>query len=141
MASPPEHDRPSPLSEFKTRTPSNELIRLVYATRNSLKGYRRVWRDEAAFRFQTVVLIAILPLAWWLAESWLVFAILVGSWLLVLAAELGNSGLEAAVDRIGREEHDLAAKAKDAGSAMVMTAMIVSGGVWLAVLADRFGGG
>lgn len=138
MASPPERDRSPSGSEFKTRTPSNELIRLIYATRNSLKGYRRVWRDEAAFRFQTVILIAMVPLAFLLAESWSVFALLIGSWVVVLAAELGNSGIEAAVDRIGREEHDLAAKAKDAGSAMVMTAMILSAGIWLAVLADRF---
>jgi diacylglycerol kinase (ATP) len=137
MASPPERDRQARGTEYQGQTPPNELIRLVYATRNSLKGYRRVWRDEAAFRFQAIVLFAIVPIAWWLAESWLMFALLVGSWLLVLAAELGNTGIESAVDRIGREEHDLAAKAKDSGSAMVMTAMIISGGVWLAVLADR----
>ncbi len=141
MASPPDSTRGTGRSEFRGEVPRNELVRLVHATRNSLKGYRRVWHDEAAFRFQTVVLIAILPIAWWLADDWTGFAVLIGSWLLVLAAELGNSGIEAAVDRIGREEHNLAAKAKDAGSAMVMTAMIIAGGVWLAVLADRFLGG
>lgn len=138
MASPPDSSPKAGRGEFRGEAPRNELVRLVYATRNSLKGYRRVWRDEAAFRFQTVVLIATLPLAWWLAADWTGFALLIGSWMLVLAAELGNSGIEAAVDRIGREEHDLAAKAKDAGSAMVMTAMIIAGGIWLAVLADRF---
>jgi len=78
------------------------------------------------------------PIAGWLAESWFQFAILVSSWVLVLATELGNSAIEAAIDRIGPEQHDLAAKAKDAGSAMVMTAMLIAGGIWLAVLADRF---
>jgi len=58
----------------------------------------------------------------------------------VLAAELGNSAIEAVVDRVGREEHDLAGKAKDAGSAMVMTAMLIAGLVWLAVILDRLGG-
>lgn len=138
MASPPESGRESSAVEYRGQAPRNELTRLVYATRNSLKGYRRVWRDEAAFRFQTVVLVAIVPIAGWLAETWTEFALLVGSWLLVLAAELGNTGIEAAVDRIGRQEHDLAAKAKDAGSAMVMTAMILSGGIWLALIADRW---
>lgn len=117
--------------------PRNEIARLAYATRNSLRGYTRVFRDEAAFRFQVVVLVVLLPLAWWLARSWLEFALLIAAWLLVLAAELGNSGIEAAIDRIGPEEHDLAAKAKDAGSAMVMTAMIIAGAVWLALIADR----
>jgi len=118
--------------------PKNELARLAYATRNSLRGYTRVFRDEAAFRTQIAVLIVIVPIAGWLAESWFQFAILVSSWVLVLATELGNSAIEAAIDRIGPEQHDLAAKTKDAGSAMVMTAMLIAGGIWLAVLADRF---
>ncbi|MFU8877717.1 MAG: diacylglycerol kinase, partial [Wenzhouxiangellaceae bacterium] len=98
------------------QTPRNEFKRLAYATRNSLKGYGRVFRDEPAFRFQVVILIVAIPLAGWLAESWTAYALLVGSWALVLAFELGNSGIEAAIDRIGQEQHDLAAKAKDAGS-------------------------
>lgn len=138
MASPPESGREPAGAEFRGQTPRNELTRLIYATRNSIKGYRRVWRDEAAFRFQLVVLVVAAPVAWWIAATWTEFALLLGSWLLVLAAELGNSGIEAAVDRIGRQEHDLAAKAKDAGSAMVMTSMILAGGIWLAVIADRW---
>ena len=121
------------------RAPTNEFHRLIYATRNSLKGYARVFRDEAAFRSQTIVLIVVSPLAWWLAQNWFQFAALMASWGLVLAAELGNSAVEAAIDRIGPEEHDLAAKAKDAGSAMVMTAMLISALIWLAVIADRAG--
>jgi len=120
--------------------PRNELARLVYATRNSLKGFRRVFRDEAAFRFQSAVLVLAFGLGWPLARSWTEYALLVGSWALAMALELGNSGIEAAIDRIGPEEHDLAAKAKDAGSAMVMTAMLASGGLWLGVLADRLSG-
>lgn len=120
--------------------PRNEIQRLIYATRNSLKGYARVFRDEAAFRTQTIVLVGLIPLAVWLGRSWTEFALLVGSWALVLAAELGNSAIEAVVDRVGREEHDLAGKAKDAGSAMVMTAMLIAGLVWLAVIFDRSNG-
>ena len=125
---------------MKSRAPRNEIQRLIYATRNSLKGYFRVFRDEAAFRTQITVLVAVIPLAVWLGQSWTEFALLVGSWTLVLAAELGNSAIEAVVDRVGREEHDLAGKAKDAGSAMVMTAMLIAGLVWLAVILDRLGG-
>jgi len=124
---------------MKSRAPRNEIQRLIYATRNSLKGYFRVFRDEAAFRTQITVLVAVIPLAVWLGQSWTEFALLVGSWTLVLAAELGNSAIEAVVDRVGREEHDLAGKAKDAGSAMVMTAMLIAGLMWLGVIFDRFG--
>lgn len=126
------------MPSMKPETPSNEFRRLIYATRNSLKGYRRVWQDEAAFRFQSIVLIAALPVAWLLALTWTEFMLLLGSWLLVLAAELGNSAIEATVDRIGQETHELSGKAKDAGSAMVMTAMVTAGGIWLAVIVDRF---
>lgn len=124
---------------MKPQTPRNEFRRLIYATRNSLKGYARVLKDEAAFRFQLVVLVCLLPLGWWLASSWSQYALLIGAWVLVLAAELGNSAIEAAIDRIGEEVHDLSAKAKDAGSAMVMTLMMLAIAVWLAALADRFG--
>jgi len=121
----------------KPDAPRNEIARLAYATRNSLKGYACVFRDEAAFRMQVTVLVVAVPAALWLARSWFEFAVLVASWALVLAAELGNSSIEAAIDRIGPEEHDLAGKAKDAGSAMVMTAMLIAALVWMAVIADR----
>lgn len=123
---------------MKPHTPTNELARLVYATRNSVKGYCRVWRDEAAFRFQVIVLVMLVPIASWLAGSALQFSLLIGSWLLVLAAELANSAIEAAIDRIGPDRHELSAKAKDAGSALVMTAMVIAGLVWVAVVVDRF---
>jgi len=123
---------------MKPNTPKNEVTRLIYATRNSLKGYRRVFRDEAAFRFQSCILLLTFILGFWVARSWTEYALLVGSWALAMAFELGNSGIEATVDRIGPEHHDLSGKAKDAGSAMVMTAMMISGLIWLAVLCDRF---
>ena len=105
-----------------------------------MKGYRRVFAEEAAFRFQVVVLLVLVPLAAWLARDGLEFAVLAGSWLLVMAAELANSAIEAAIDRIGDEDHALSAKAKDAGSALVMTTMIIAGLAWAGVLFDRFQG-
>ncbi len=117
---------------------ANELQRLINATRNSLAGYRQVYQDEAAFRFQCLLLLCIVPLAAWLARSVTEAALLIGVWLLVLLAELGNSAIEAAIDRVSKEWHPLAAKAKDAGSAMVLTAMIIAALVWLAFLLERF---
>ncbi|AKS41342.1 diacylglycerol kinase [Wenzhouxiangella marina] len=123
---------------FKPGAPDNELRRWWFATRNSLKGYRAVWREEAAFRSELIVLLLLIAPAWWLAESWLVFSLLLGVWILVIAGELVNSAIEAAIDRIGPEIHSLSGKAKDAGSALVLTLMVLAGLVWLGVAADRF---
>ena len=85
-----------------------------------------------------MILLLIVPLALWLARDLIEAATLIGVWLLVLLAELGNSAIEAAIDRVSTERHPLSAKAKDAGSAMVMTAMIIAALVWLGFLLDRF---
>jgi diacylglycerol kinase (ATP) len=122
---------------FKPGKPDNEIKRWWFATRNSMAGYRAVFRDEAAFRAQLTVLVILLPLAGWLAESYTQFSVLVGVWILVLAGELVNSAIEATVDRIGPEFNPLAGKAKDAGSALVLTLMLLAGFVWLMALADR----
>ena len=122
----------------KPNTPSNEFQRLMWATRNSLKGYRRVFQDEAAFRAQVAVFVLLVPIAGWWARSFVEFVLLVGVWVLVLAGELVNSALEAAIDRIGFEHHHLSAKAKDAGSALTMTLMLLAFFVWLAVGLDRY---
>ncbi len=123
----------------KPGTPRNEFKRWVFATRNSLAGYRVVFREEAAFRAQVIALIALVPLAAWLAESWTQFALLVGVWILVLAGELVNSAIEAIVDRIGPNHHPLSGKAKDAGSALTLTLMLLAALVWISVLLDRWG--
>jgi len=123
----------------KPGVPRNEFKRWIFATRNSLAGYRVVFRDEAAFRSQVLALIGLVPLAAWLADSWTLFALLIGCWILVLAGELVNSAIEAVVDRIGSEHHPLSAKAKDAGSALTLTLMGLTAVVWVAVAADRFG--
>ena len=132
-----EPDPKTPQS-FKPGKPKNELHRWIFATQNSIKGFRAVWREEAAFRSELITLIVLIAPAWWLAESWTTFALLIGVWILVIAGELVNSAIEASIDRIGPEFHKLSGKAKDAGSALVLTLMTLALLVWLAVAADRF---
>jgi diacylglycerol kinase (ATP) len=80
----------------------------------------------------------LLPLAMWLGRTGVERALLVGSLFVVLIAELLNTGIEKAVDRVSQETHDLSKFAKDAGSAAVGLALIQCVIVWLAVLLDRF---
>ena len=111
------------------------LGRLIDATRWSLAGLTAAFRHEAAFRQEALCAAVLLPLGLWLGGSGLEKALLVASVLLVLLAELLNSAIEAAVDRISSERHELAGRAKDLGSAAVMVSLVLCAAVWLLVLA------
>jgi diacylglycerol kinase (ATP) len=110
------------------------LNRLVRATVVSLIGLREVYRSEAAFRQELLVLLLVIPAAWILTSVGVERALLIGSWMLVIVVEMVNSAIEAAVDRIGKERHDLSRKAKDFGSAAVFCSILLSAAVWILVL-------
>lgn len=116
-------------------TTNNPLLRLVRATGYSLAGLGVTFRNEPAFRQELLVLLLVMPLAFWLGESGVEYALLIGSWLLVITVELLNSAIESVVNRIGSERNDLAGRAKDCGAAAVFVAIVLSIVVWLLVLA------
>ena len=107
---------------------------LINATRYSLQGLRHAWLSEEAFRQELYVLVVALPVGWVLGKSAVERALLVGSCLLVIVVELLNSAIEAAVDRIGTEHHEISGQAKDMGSAAVFCAILLAAVVWLLVL-------
>lgn len=115
--------------------------RLVAATGFSAAGFRAAWRGEEAFRQEVVLALALVPCALWLGQTALQRALLIASCLLVLIVELLNSAIEAVVDRIGHDLHELSAQAKDMGSAAVLLSLILTVLVWAAVAWDRFGPG
>jgi diacylglycerol kinase (ATP) len=110
------------------------LQSILNAARNSLAGVAAAARDEGSFQVELAVCVVLLPLGLWLGGSGVERALLVSSVLIVLCAELVNTALEAAVDRISLEMHPLARRAKDIGSAAVMLALVNAGVVWLLVL-------
>lgn len=100
------------------------IDRLIAASRASAEGLAATFREEAAFRQELaagVVLLVVLPT---LHRSGLENAVMVGSLALVLVAELLNTGIEKAIDRVGYEDHPLSKFAKDAGSAGVFVALL-----------------
>jgi diacylglycerol kinase (ATP) len=109
------------------------LNRVWHATGYSMAGLRAGW-DEAAFRLEACLSFVMLPLAFWIGRTWVEVALLAGSVLLVMIVELLNTGIEAAIDRIGLERHDLSKRAKDMGSAAVFLSLLLAGGVWAAGL-------
>ena len=100
----------------------------------SIDGMRAAFAHEAAFRQEVMLAALLIPLALWLPANGLGKALMIGSVLLVLIVELLNSAVEAAVDRISLENHQLAKRAKDIGSAAVMLALVNVAIVWALVL-------
>ena len=112
------------------------LRRLWNASRHSLEGLRAAAIHEDAFRQELAIAAILLPLGLWLGDTGVEKALLAGSVLMVLVVELLNSAVEATVDRISLEEHPLAKRAKDLGSAAVMLSLVTCGAVWLLLLAQ-----
>ena len=113
------------------------LARIVNATLYSVAGLRSAWRHESAFRQECVLALVLVPCAFWLVETWSGAALLIAATGLVLVVELLNSAVEAAVDRLGDEFHELAGRAKDLGSAAVFVSLVVLGTTWALVALDR----
>lgn len=111
--------------------------RIVSATRNSLAGFGEALRHEDAFRQELILAAILVPLALVLGQTGVERAMLAGSVLLVLIVELLNSAVEATVDRISFENHRLAKRAKDIGSAAVMLALGCAALSWLLILTGR----
>lgn len=106
------------------------LERFGPATRNSVKGLVAAYKNEIAFRQYTWLMLLLLPIAYVISVSVAEFAMLVLSILIVLIAELLNTAVEAVVDRIGLEHHELSGRAKDVGSAAVFVSLFGLVLVW-----------
>lgn len=114
------------------------LVRIVKAARFSMLGLRSAWRYESAFRQECLLAIILVPGAFLLAETYTQAALLIAATALVLVTELLNSAVEAVVDRIGAEHHQLAGRAKDMGSAAVFVSLVIVVVTWSLVAIDRF---
>lgn len=128
---------PSTDNPHKGRT---GLDRIVRAAGYSMHGLQAAVRHESAFRQEAVLAAIMLPAGVWLGRNWLERALLLGTVVLVLVVELLNSGIEAVVDRVSFEPHELSKRAKDYGSAAVMLALLLCAGVWTAALWTRVHG-
>lgn len=118
-------------SSFKGKT---GIRRLINALGYSLHGLRSAFRHEEAFRQEVLFAIILIGVASILQVSGLERALMMASLLLVLVVELLNSAVEAVVDRVSLEEHHLAKRAKDIGSAAVFLSLVNVAVVWAAIL-------
>ena len=121
-------------SPFKGKT---GLTRLRNAFFYSMAGLAAAYRNEDAFRQELRLAALLIPLALWLPASGTGKALMIASVLLVLVVELLNSAIEAVVDRVSLENHRLAKRAKDIGSAAVLISLLMVVVVWVCVLLEN----
>ena len=108
--------------------------RIIKATGYSMKGLKSAWINEAAFRQELMLILLLMPLALWVGDSLnQILLLIVISWLVVIV-EILNSAIEAVVDRVGSEHHELSGRAKDLGSAAVFIALALNALVWGALV-------
>ncbi|EGQ7700398.1 diacylglycerol kinase [Vibrio vulnificus] len=119
--------------------PGNTGIkRIIKATGYSIQGLKAAFKHEAAVRQEFALLVVAVVLATWLDVSMLERITLLAVVVLVLIVELMNSAVEAVVDRIGVEHHELSGRAKDIGSAAVLVALIFAGFTWLYIVGSHY---
>lgn len=110
------------------------LRRVWNAVFYSVEGLKAAYKHEDAFRQEILLAVLLIPLAFFLPAPGLGKALMIASVLLVLIVELLNSAVEATVDRVSLEHHQLAKRAKDIGSAAVMMSLVNVVVVWLLVM-------
>ena len=131
------------LVDGKEATPSvprkkKGLARIWAAAIYSAEGLRACFQSEEAFRIELILSLILAPLAFILGESDLEKAMLLLAIAIVLLVELLNSAVEAVVDRIGMEYHELSKKAKDTASGAVFISLMTFLLIWSVLLFDRF---
>jgi diacylglycerol kinase (ATP) len=114
------------------------LTRAFRAAINSWNGLIYAFKEESAFRQELALSLILIPLAIYLPVTPIEKILLIASVILVLIIELLNSSVEAAIDRISFEVHDLSKRAKDFGSAAVMLALLLCALTWAIVLSEHY---
>ncbi|MCC8367676.1 diacylglycerol kinase [Xenorhabdus sp. PB61.4] len=117
---------------------STGLTRIIKAAGYSVKGIKAAWKNEAAFRQEAVLAILATIVAFSFDFGMFERLFLISSVMLVLIVEMLNSAIEAVVDRIGSEYHELSGRAKDMGSAAVFLAMILALFIWVIIIWSYF---
>ncbi|MEX1214030.1 diacylglycerol kinase [Saccharospirillum sp.] len=110
--------------------PARGLQRWVKATRYSWQGLRSAVIHEEAFRQETIALLVGVPAALWIGTTVWQSALLIASLLLIMVVEMINSALEALVDRVSTDFHELSGRTKDMGSAAVLLTIFIAILVW-----------
>ncbi|MDN3697685.1 diacylglycerol kinase [Vibrio genomosp. F6] len=127
------------MTQVNQGKPGNTGIkRVIKATGYSIQGLKAAFKHEAAIRQELGLLVVAILLLCWLDVTMLERLVMLSSVVLVLIVELINSAIEAVVDRIGVEHHELSGRAKDIGSSAVLVALVLAGFIWLTIIVSHY---
>lgn len=110
------------------------IKRIINALFFSVAGFKATWQHEEAFRQEVLLFLVTTPIALYLDHTVIEKLLMIGSMVLVMLVELLNSAVEAVVDRVGFEHHELSGRAKDIGSAAVMLSLVWAAVTWAVIL-------
>ncbi len=110
------------------------IKKLWHATIYSAQGLKACYQSEYAFRLEVWLAVFLVPVGYWLGQSSVEKVLLIFPIFLVLIVEMLNSAIEAVVDRVGLEQHELSGFAKDVASAAVLISLIACLLTWLIML-------
>lgn len=113
------------------------VTRLIAAARYSWQGIGAAFASEEAFRLEVYALVIMAPLGLWLGAGAVEKVLLIGSLILLIIIELFNTAIEAVVNRIGPEFHELSRNAKDMGSACVLLGIVLVIFTWVMILGSK----
>jgi diacylglycerol kinase (ATP) len=128
-------DQEQSVSEFKSKS---GLSRIFAAFFYSMDGFKSAWKNEHAFRQELMLVIVASVIALFLPVSAFEKLMMIAVLVLILVVELINSAIEAVVDRVSLERHELSKNAKDFGSAAVLLTFLIAVATWAVVLFNRF---
>lgn len=115
-----------------------DITKIYYATKYSFSGLLIAFKEERAFRQETILLIFAIILSFYLKLSLPQSGFIIGSVLIVMLTEIINSAIENIVDYISKDKHPLAKNAKDLGSAAVFIALTLMALTWTIILIPIF---
>ncbi|NCO00737.1 MAG: diacylglycerol kinase [Epsilonproteobacteria bacterium] len=120
---------------MKLNKPKHSLYRNgIYA----LEGFIEIVKNETSFKWQLLMFVVMSVVAWNLPIDFSYASILFLSLFIPVLAEVANSAIERVVDLVTKEYHVLAKQAKDAGATLVLLSLILTVGIWIAVLLVAF---
>lgn len=114
------------------------IIRILKAFRCSMLGFKAAYLNEAAFRQELLFVCLLLPVSFFVADNAIQLSALICSLLFLLLVEVINSAIEAVVDRVSLDHHELSGRAKDLGSSAVFLALLIVVLVWLGIIYHNF---